>query len=61
MKTQTKRADEVRPGDKVITESGKVVRITGKGPGMPKGTVMLLWDGGWSCPEKNAMITVVTK
>ncbi len=61
MKTVTKRADEVKPGDHVITEHGKTVRVTGTGPGMPKGTVMILWDGGWSCPEKTALITVVVK
>jgi hypothetical protein len=41
----TKSPKELQPGDKVKLESGKVVTITRKGPGMYTGSTLLEWEG----------------
>jgi len=41
----TKSTKELQPGDKVRLESGKVVTITSKGPGMYLGSTLLEWSG----------------
>ena len=46
MKTIQIEAKSIKPGDRVLAESGEPVRIKEVGKGMPVGTIELRWQEG---------------
>jgi hypothetical protein len=47
----TKAAKDIQPGDRLIVDaSGKIVTVIRVGNGMYRGSRLIEWRGGWSCP-----------
>jgi hypothetical protein len=56
---KTKRADQLKRGDVVVTEEGEEVRLTeDPSNGVYRGHVHLKWRGSWSEVPKDAEVEV---
>jgi hypothetical protein len=52
------KASELKPGMKVVLESGEVKRISTITRGWFTDSVMILWVGGWACVPNGDIIEV---